>query len=68
MLNNIKSIKILNIILGLLKKRLKLKLLKYNKKMRNKLNIAKEDYEQFILLKEMNLKFNLNIKDIDNKK
>ena len=65
MLNNIKSIKILNIIVGALKKRIELKLFKYNKKMINKLNIEKEDFEQFILLKEMNLKFNLDIKDID---
>ena len=65
MLNNVKSISILNIILGLLKKRIKLKLVKYNKKFINKLYIMKEDFEQFILLKEINLKFNLNIKDID---
>ena len=65
MLNNIKSKKILNIILGGLKSRVKLKLFKYNKIMLNKLNIKKEDFEQFILLKEMNLKFNLDIKDID---
>ena len=65
MLNNIKSMKILNIIIGALKKRIELKLFKYNKKMKNKLNIKKEDFEQFTLLKEMNLKFNLNIKDID---
>ena len=65
MLNKIRSIKILNIILGILKKRIELKLIKYNKKKIKKLNIKKEDFEQFILLKEMNLKFNLNIKDID---
>ena len=65
MLNNIRSRKILNIILGALKKRIELKLFKYNKKMINKLNITREDFEQFILLKEMNLKFNLDIKDID---
>ena len=65
MLSKIRSLKILNIILGTLKKRIELKLLKYNKKMMNKLNIKKEDFEQFILLKEINLKFNLNIKDID---
>ena len=65
MLNNIKSIKILNIIVGALKKRIELKLIKYNKKLMNKLNIKKEDFEQFILLKEMNLKFNLDIKDIE---
>ena len=65
MLNKVRSEKILNIILGALKKRIELKLLKYNKKMRNKLNLIKEDFEEFILLKEMNLRFNLDIKDID---
>ena len=65
MLNNVKSIKILNIILGALKKRIELELFKYNKKMTKKLNITKEDFEQFAFLKEMNLKFKLNIKDID---
>ena len=65
MLNKVRSIKILNIILVTLKKRIELKLLKYNKKIMNKLNINKEDFEQFILLKEMNLKFSLDIKDID---
>ena len=65
MLNKVRSKKILNIIFGALKKRIELKLLKYNKKMRNKLNLKKEDFEEFILLKEMNLRFNLDIKDID---
>ena len=65
MLSNIKSLKILNIIIGILRKRIELKLFKYNNKMLNKLNITKEDFEQFILIKEMNMKFNLNVKDID---
>ena len=65
MLNKVKSLKILNIILGILKKRIELKILKYNKKIMNKLKIKKEDFEQFILLKELNFKFNLDIKDID---
>ena len=68
MLIKIKSLKILNIITGALKKRIELKIFKYNKKMLKKLNINKEDFEQFILIKEMNLKFNLDIKDIDIKK
>ena len=65
MLNKVRSLKTLNIIIALLKKRIELKLFKYNKKMINKLNIEKEDFEQFTVLKEMNLKFNLDIKDID---
>ena len=44
MLNNVKSMKILNIILGKLKKRIVLELFKYNKKMINKLDIKKEDF------------------------
>ena len=65
MLKKVKSIKILKIIVEALKKRIELKLFKYNKIMLNKLNIKKEDFEQFLLLKEMNLKFKVNIKDID---
>ena len=65
MLNNIKSKYILNLILENLKKRIELKLVKYNKILINKLNIKKEDLEKFKLLKEMNQKFNLDIKDIE---
>ena len=65
MLNNIKSKYILNIILGKLKKRIELKLVKYNKILINKLNIKKEDFENFKSLKEMNQKYNLDIKDIE---
>ena len=65
MLNNIKSKYILNLVVGKLKKRIELKLVKYNKILINKLNIKKEDFENFKLLKEMNQKFNLDIKDID---
>ena len=46
-------------------KRIELKLIKYNKILINKLNITKEDFENFKTLKEMNQKFNLNIKDIE---
>ena len=62
MLNNIKSMKILNIIVGTLKRRIKLNLFKYNKKMMHKLNIKKEEFEQFLLLKDMNSKFNIRHK------
>ena len=65
MLNNIKSKYILNLIIKKLKKRIELKLIKYNKILINKLNITKEDFEQFKLLKEMNKKFHLDIKDIE---
>ena len=65
MLNNIKSKYILNIILGKLRKRIEMKLVKYNKILIKKLNIKKEDFENFKLLKEMNQRFNLDIKDIE---
>ena len=65
MLNTIKSIKILNIILGKLKRRIELKLIKYNKKIIYRLKITGQDFENFKLLKEMEQTFNLNIKDID---
>ena len=65
MLNNIKSQIILNLILRKLKKRKKLKLVKYNKILIKKFNITKEDFENFKLLKEMNQRFNLDVKDIE---
>ena len=64
MLNNIKSKYILNLVVGKLKKRIELKLVKYNKILINRLNITKEYFENFKSLKEMNNKFNLDIKDI----
>ena len=51
MLNKIKSKYILNLIIGKLKKRIELKLVKYNKILINKLNITKEDFENFKSLK-----------------
>ena len=45
MLNKIKSKYILNLVVGKLKKRIELKLVKYNKILINKLNIKKEDLE-----------------------
>ena len=44
MLNNIKNKHILNIVLGNLKKRIELKLVKYNKIRINKINIKKKDF------------------------
>ena len=61
----IKSKYILNRIIGQLKKRIELKLVKYNKILINKLNVTKGDFENFKSLKEMNQKFNLDIKDIE---
>ena len=63
MFRKIRSIIVLKNIFTKLKKRKKLTLLKYNKALRDKLNISKNDYQEFQLLKELNTKFNLDIKD-----
>jgi len=59
MLNNVKSKKILSLILEPLKKRKKLNLLKYNKLLLKRLNITHKDFEGLQLLKKWNKKFNL---------
>ena len=64
-MNNIKEKYPLITILGLLKKRVQFNLVKYNKILIEKLNIKKEDFENFKLLKEMNQKYKLNIIDIE---
>ena len=65
MFRKIRSIIVLKNIFTKLKKRKKLTLLKYNKALRDKLNISKNDYQEFQLLKELNTKFNLDIKDVE---
>ena len=65
MLRKIRSKYVLNIIFGKLKKRKELNLIKYNKKIIDKLNIKKNDFEDFIFLMEFNKKYNLKIKDIE---
>ena len=39
--------------------------MKYNKKISARLNINKEHFEKYIILKEFNQKFNTTIKDFD---
>ena len=65
MLDKIKSLKILNIIFRNLRKRTKLKIIKYNKKIQDKLNIDMKDFKDLKLLKDLNQKFNLNIEDTE---
>ena len=65
MLNEIKSKYIMNKIFNNMKKILKLKLLKLNKKLKKKLNINLKDYSQYKKLKELNKKLNINIEDIN---
>ena len=65
MIERIRSIMILKKIFENIKGKQKLKILKYNKKMKLKLNIKLKDYSDYLLLKELNQKYNLNIKDLD---
>ena len=65
MLNNVKSKKILSLILEPLKKRKKLNSLKHNKFLLKRLNINHKDFEGLQLLKKWNKKFNLKMKDIE---
>ena len=65
MLKEIKSKYILKSIFSYLKSRFKLKIIKHNKKLLNKLNISKKTFEKYILLKELNEKYKVNIQDID---
>ena len=65
MLKNIKSKFILNLIFGYLKNKIKLKIVKHNKNLLFKLNIGFEDFQKYQLIKELNWKYNTNIKDIN---
>ena len=65
MLDNVNSKYILQEIFGKLEIIRKLKIVKYNKRIKAKLDIKKEDYEILLLpLKEFNNKYNTNIEDI----
>ena len=65
MLKEIKSRLILKHIFGNIKKKLKLKIIKLNKNLMDKLNIGIKDFKIYQLLKEFNKAFNQNIKDND---
>ena len=65
MLANIKCKYLLEIIFNNLRKRLKLKIVKYNKRFLEKLDLDIKEFQKYKLLKEINEKLNLNIKDID---
>ena len=65
MLNVIKNISVLKLIFGNLKKKRKLQLIKYNKTFLHKLKIKIKDFHDYLLLKEINQKFDINIKDVD---
>ena len=65
MLDNVKSIYIINEIFGNMRNKRKLNIIKYNKRILIRLNINKEQFENYIILKEFNKKYNTNIEDID---
>ena len=65
MLDNLKSKYILKEILENIQNKRKLNIIKYNKIIKAKLNINKEDFEIYITLKEFNNKYKTNIEDID---
>ena len=65
MIDNLKSKYILKEILEKIQNKRKLNIIKYNKGIKIKLNINKEDFEIYLYLKEFNDKYKTNIKDID---
>ena len=65
MLDNVKSIYIINEIFGNMRNKRKLNIIKYNKRILIRLNINKEQFENYIIIKEFNKKYNTNIEDID---
>ena len=65
MLENVKSLYISEMLFQYLKNKRKLKIIKYNKKMQNKLKITKKDFQAYKSLKEFNEQFLTNIEDID---
>ena len=65
MLDNVKSKYIIKEIFEKIKNKRKLNIIKYNKRIKIRLNINKEDFEIYINLKEFNNKYKTNIEDID---
>jgi Leucine-rich repeat (LRR) protein len=60
MLDNVKSKYILEAIFECMRNKKKLNILRFNKRIKKRLNITKEDYDKFIL-EEFNFMYNLNI-------
>jgi len=65
MLDNVKNKYILKKIFEKIKNKRKLKIIKYNRRIKVKLNINQEDFEIYITLKKFNNKYKVNIEDID---
>ena len=65
MLNDIKSNEILKLIFQKMKSKRKLKVIRRNKKIINRLNITKDDFKAYETLKQLTKQFDLKINDID---
>ena len=65
MFENIKNKYILEMIFQCLKHKRKLKIIKTNKKMLDKLEITIKDFQVYETLKKFNEKFSSNIEDLD---
>ena len=65
MLINVKNKFILKKIFEKIKNKRRLNIIKYNKRIKVRLNIDKEDFKIYITLKEFNGNYNTNIEDID---
>ena len=55
MLNNIKSNHIMNVIFKNLRNKRKLKIIKYNKRLCNKLDLGKKDFKVYEILQKFNI-------------
>ena len=65
MLDNVKSKYIIKQIFENIKNKRKLNIIKYNKRIKIKLDINMDDFEIYITLKKFNNKYNIFIEDID---
>ena len=65
MLDKVRSKNIIKEIFGNMRNKRKLNIIKYNKRILIRLNINKEQFENYIILEEFNKKYNTNIEDID---
>ena len=65
MLDNVKSNLIMNKIFANLKNKRKLIIIKYNKRLLNRINITKKDFKMYQLLKDFNSKYKTRLEDIE---
>ena len=65
MLNRVQSKYILDKIFENIRNKRKWNIVKYNKRIRDRLDIDKKIFEEYLILKEFNMKYDLNIDDFD---